>query len=106
MDYKQNLDRIPVSNSKQMKGAWFAYRNRVRGTSFQSIWQAYKKPSDAKISAWYDCEQWCRAVSGFNLSVVYANCQTFSAGFVTYNPVEEQNYFVYITKARIQRMPV
>ena len=106
MDYTRNIDRIPVIESEQMKWAWYVYTSIIRGTGCRSIRQAYKHPSKAKIAAWHDCEEWCKSVSGFNLSVIYANCQLFSAGFVTYDPVDGCSYFVYITKARIQRMPV
>ena len=106
MEYTRNIDRIPVSESKQMKWAWYVYTSIIRDGGCRSIHQAYKCPSYAKVDAWHGCEEWCESVSGFNLSVIHTNCQMFTAGFVTYDPVDGCSYFVYITKGSIKRMPV
>ena len=46
-----------------------------------NIWQAYDRPSNWKVKAWYDCENMCRDCDGFGLCITGANCMTFSVMF-------------------------
>lgn len=39
-----------------------------------SIFNAYQKPSNAKLSAWEFCKQRMRRYGGYGLRVIYNNC--------------------------------
>ena len=75
--------------------AVYAYNNR-RWT-YDSIWKAYEKPSNAKVRAWDYCKELCRENNGHDLIITARNCMKFSAVF----KFEDENgdlCYCYITK--------
>lgn len=46
-----------------------------------NIWQAYDKPSERKVAAWYHCKNMCKELNGDGLCITEAGCQTFSVMF-------------------------
>ena len=94
------------TNSKQIKGA---YQSWMRSNE-ENIFQAYDRPSHAKINAWEYCENLCKKHNGHGLRVIGHSCHFFSAGFI--GDVEDektgelQKSFVYITAGNDRYMPL
>ena len=73
--------------NKQMLGFWERYRHAPQYT----IYNAYRKPSSAKISAYYKCIRFMKSVGGYMSAVVSYNTFMFTFGFMT------DDGFYYIT---------
>lgn len=65
----------------------------------EDIYEAYKKPSLAKVRAWEGCKRLCEEFNGWNLKILHAGCQLFSAGFEFADEDGVINY-MWITKSQ------
>lgn len=75
---------LTAAESKSWVNHWV---NRFNCDSriYTDIYDAYKNPSEAKVSVWNEWVQWARDVNTFddtyevrNLSICATNCQTFT----------------------------
>lgn len=75
------------------------YNSYVR-SSTTSLFQAYKKPSQAKEHGWWRCRDLCAKFNGYDLKILGYNCFMFSAAFL----FDDNGYthLMYITKNDIQ----
>lgn len=102
VDYSEphHLDELPKAIADALARAYNRYIFIVRSSNdLPYLFDAYKKPSEAKKEAWYNCIKVCNNYNGDNLCVIYAGCQTFSAGF-TYKDEDDVTHFIYMTKSR------
>lgn len=60
-----------------------------------NVFEAYKRPSEAKIDAQHYCHKLLRQLNGYNPCVLTHNSQTFTYSFMY--SVDNTAYFVYIT---------
>lgn len=63
--------------TKQAQGAYERYQN----SNMYSIYEAYGKPSQAKVRAWHYCMKLKEEKNGKGLKVIGKSCHFFSAGF-------------------------
>ena len=68
-----------------------------QNTPIRNIWQAYENPSYEKEKAWHYCEDLCRFLNGYNLTVLTKNTFIFTAGFEFINPLTDKLCYAYIT---------
>lgn len=61
------------------EAASFAYANRR--WMYSDIWEAYNKPSAAKVAAWEYCKRVCAEVNGHDLIISGRSSMVFSAVF-------------------------
>lgn len=73
----ENTSRRHQTIARQ--NAEYAYNNR-RWT-YGDIFEAYSKPSTAKVRAWEYCKQLCKEVNGHDIIISARGCQTFSVCF-------------------------
>lgn len=66
-------------------------------SSMCSIFDAYGKPSAAKVNAWNYCQALCDECGGYGLRVINYNTFTFTAGFETIDIDTGVVQFTYIT---------
>ena len=106
IDYSKphHLDELPKAIADSLARAYEKYMFIVNkcianGKELPHLFDAYKKPSKAKQEAWYNCIKLWSKYNGDNLCVIYAGCQTFSAGF-TYDDKDDVTHFIYMTKSR------
>lgn len=78
------VKELSAAESKSWTSHWVNRFNYGRGI-YVDIHDAYKKPSEAKVSAWNEWVQWARDVNMFsgtyqvqNLSICATTCQTFT----------------------------
>ena len=89
----------------------FNYDSRI----YSDIYDAYKKPSEAKVSVWNEWVSWANDVNIFddhyevkNLSICATNCQTFTVCAIIRefdedengNPIPVATYIMVSTKYR------
>ena len=67
-----------------------------RSTDY-SIFDAYDRPSAAKVAAWNDCKALCYECGGYGLKVINHNTFTFTAGFESVDIDTGVVMFHYIT---------
>ena len=77
---KKNTIKIN-GNIYNVSGVCEAYKETYYNNKGASIYEAYKRPSDNKIRAWYKIENICKALNGYNLHVTSATCFFFSCFF-------------------------
>ena len=71
---------------------------------YDSIYDAYIRPSSAKQTAWDDCVSWIRTIANeaegriHNRGITGAGTGEFSAGAIIRVPKAEATIYVYITK--------
>lgn len=75
--------------------ALHAYSNR-RWT-YNSIWSAYGKPSEAKCRAWNYCRELCDKLGGHDLIISSKNTMVFSVCF-KFETEDGKPAFAYITR--------
>lgn len=46
------------------------------------IYEAYSRPSGAKVIAWHTCQKQCEEKNGYGLKITGHNSSFFSAGFM------------------------
>lgn len=80
-----------VKSTKALRDAYWKYNK----SNYNGIYDAYDRPSYAKVKAWEYCRDLCENLKGSNLKVVGFNMFKFSAGF-TFN-MDNKKYFMYIT---------
>lgn len=68
---KSDIARVRSSYERSKDYRW----------TYSSIFQAYGRPSSAKISAWEHCERLRDEFNGTNLRVLSRNTFMFTAGF-------------------------
>ena len=79
------VKELTAEESKSWFNHWSNLINYGRGI-YADIYDAYKKPSEAKVSVWNAWVSWARDVNTFydnpyevkNLSICATNCQTFT----------------------------
>lgn len=108
MENNDNIKRIVLKENGDIPWHLHAYLRSPRS----SLYDAYKKPSEAKQAAWKHCEEWRAACGGQAPKICSYNMQKFTYGFITgvigsrdewQVPDELLNHslvFVYITSAR------
>ena len=70
--------------------------NNIRG--YDTIYEAYERPSGTKIGIWYSWQEWFVRNGGY-CKIVSHNCNFFTiAGYVTDSTTKER-YYCYITAA-------
>ena len=108
IDYMEphHFDELPKAIADALVRAYEKYISILtvfecvgKGNDLPDLFDAYKKPSEAKKEAWYNCIRVLNKYNGDNLCVIYAGRQTFSAGF-TYKDEDDVTHFIYITKSR------
>jgi len=77
--------------------AEYAYSGRAY-KHFTDIYQAYKKPSTAKVNAWYYCKNLCKSMNGYDLVITAAGCQVFSVVFKFKERGTGRPCYAYITR--------
>ena len=95
-----NSERVKNTSRKNQNiaraAAVHAYNNR-RWTA-SDIWEAYDRPSAAKVRAWDYCRELCANMGGFDLLISGWNCMQFSVVF----KFEDENTgvlcYAYITR--------
>ena len=70
------------------------YQSYCRSTEY-NIFQAYNRPSDAKIRAFDYCLDLMSKLDGHGIRIVGHNCMTFSAGFEFEK--DGRRYYCHIT---------
>lgn len=81
-----------IERCKKARAAYLRYL----ASNYDTIFEAYGKPSQAKIEAWADCHEMCYKHRGQGLRVISKNCHIFTAGF-TFKGNFGNTYFTYIT---------
>ena len=92
------VDTLTPRKAEQRKAhgaARWAYNN---GTSYGDIFDAYGKPSAAKVDAWERCKRICAAFNGEALRNVGKNCMKFSAVFQYVERATGALCYCYITR--------
>lgn len=90
------LNTKKADQRKAREAATYAYNNR-RWT-FSDIWDAYGKPSAAKVRAWDYCKNLCSEKNGTDLIITGRNSMKFSAVFKFKEEGTGRDCFAYITK--------
>ena len=80
------------TNATPIRKAYSAYLR----SDMTDIYHAYRKPSTAKINAWFCCHNLMMEADGRGLRVIGYNTNTFSAGFI--GTVDGKMSFVWITR--------
>lgn len=93
-DYINNTSKKGQRIAKA--AAEHAYNNR-RWT-YDSIWNAYEKPSAAKVKAWDYCRELCAKLGGFDLIISSKNTMVFSVVFKFIDPETGALSYAYITR--------
>lgn len=65
---------------------------------YRNIWQAYNKPSYAKVEAYCYCQELCYNFDGYGLTVVSTNSDMFTVSFEFLHPVNGNVCLAYITR--------
>lgn len=52
-----------------------------------NLWSIYKYPSQAKLDAYAACKRKCYEMGGWGGKILSFNCQMFTFGFLTQDPV-------------------
>lgn len=108
IDYSKphHFDELPKAIADALDRAYEKYISILtvfkcvgKGNDLPHLFDMYKKPSEAKKKAWNSCIAKCYKYDGNCLCVIYAGCQTFSAGF-TYKDEDDVTHFIYMTKSR------
>lgn len=73
-----------------------AYHNYKRSYNYD-LYDAYEKPSYAKVRAWRYCVELCERYNGRGLKIVGYNAQTFSVGFEYTDPETGVAMFLWHT---------
>ncbi len=76
--------------------AEYAYRNRAY--TYGDIFDAYERPSAAKVRAWRDCERLCEELSGYDMLISSRNTFSFSVVFRFDEPETGEMCYAYITR--------
>ena len=85
---------MATTRERQALKAFDRYSDQER----QSIFQAYGRPSDAKIKAWFDiCHDAFECESPSTPSVITHNTCFFTCGFTHYERKTDTLYFHYYT---------
>lgn len=58
-----------------------AYRSIIKGYAEDSVFRAYRQPSEYKIRAWEWCRASCREDSGYGLCVTGWNTSKFTCAY-------------------------
>lgn len=82
--------------SYQTRQATASFPRYVK-SAYNTIYDAYKKPSRDKWRAWNHCRNLCNAFGGFNLKVISKNTYMFTAGFQYIDEDSGEERFMYIT---------
>lgn len=90
------LNTKKADQRRAREAAACAYQNR-RWT-FSDIWDAYDKPSAAKVRAWDYCKRLCAEKSGHDLIITGRNSMKFSAVFKFQEAGTGRDCVCYITK--------
>ena len=85
-----------MSKSQAFSRAKAAYQVWQK-SDMTDIRSAYRKPSNAKLSAWEFCKQRVKRYGGYGLRVVHNTCHIFTCGFCYRDEDTNQLHFVYIT---------
>ena len=81
---------------KAREAATWAYSHP--GSTYKSIFEAYKNPSSAKVAAWFYCQNLCEQLHGYDLIVTAAGCFTFSVFFKFRERGTRRECYAYITR--------
>lgn len=97
---KTNHERV-MNTTKQGQrtakaAAEAAYNNR-RWT-YANIWDAYDRPSSAKVKAWDYCRELCAEMGGYDLLISSRNTFQFSAVFKFMDDETGVVGYAYITR--------
>lgn len=82
---------------EQCKRALAAYPLYQRREISYDLFAAYRKPSDAKIAVWKNCQALMLYTNGFGLRVISKNAQMLTCGFCYRDKKTGLLNFVYIT---------
>ena len=86
------------TNSKLIKEAYRRYLN----STITTIYEAYTKPSTAKLQAYAYCKKLQEKYNGNYFKIIGYNTFEFSCGFM--GEVDGKSVFVYITKSHDKYM--
>ena len=81
------------TNNQRIRDAYQSYRM----SNMENLYDAYGRPSDAKLQAWTYCRKLCYEHGGRALKVIGAGTFTFSAGFL-FTDENGKACFCWITK--------
>lgn len=73
------------------------YLYSIKHYGLRTIYQAYVKPSYAKVQAYNYCARLCVALDGYDLTVVSFNCFKFTCSFEFIHPEHGNICYAYIT---------
>lgn len=91
------IENVSKKNQRIAKAAAeHAYNNR-RWT-YNSIWEAYERPSAAKVAAWDYCRDMCKALGGWDMIISSKNTSVFSVVFTFAEPSTGAICYAYITR--------
>ena len=77
-DYIKNTKK--AEQKKARAAAAYAYSGRAWNI-YKDIYDAYARPSVAKVRAWHYCKQLCAELGGHDLIICGKNCMVFSVCF-------------------------
>lgn len=93
-----NLRLFKITAPKRIESIINNYNYSCNKYGCRNLWQAYNKPSYAKVEAYYHCEELCYNFDGYGLTVVSANTDVFTVSFEFLHPVNGNVCLAYITK--------
>ena len=95
-----NRDIFNTSAARQRaaKSAYEWAYNPNNWNTCTDIYDAYDRPSRAKVNAFTYCKQLCNDRDGFDFCIIGHNTSTFSVGFKYYGKETGALCFAYITR--------
>jgi hypothetical protein len=97
---KTNHERVINTTKQNQKIARAAAETAYshRDWTYETLWDAYEKPSFAKAKAWKYCVDLCREMGGFDMVISARNCMVFSVVFTFVDNETGVVCYAYITR--------